>query len=636
MPTWWRRFCVILVLIAEPALARGPVPLEAYGELPSVEEMKVSPNGKFLAFVTKVKGERQLIVTGEGGEVRSVQGLGDTRIYAIDWAGDDLLVATKGVTKKSSESLAKKYELLGAVVLNLADKTSGMVLKPSHNAPSAILWQGKLRKIDGKWFGYYAGWSVHAFPNLALFAVDLANNNSRKVIEAKGGGRYYDWLVDSRGNVAAELEFIAQKNEWRILNSSQAVIASGFDPNGDMRLVAFGQDANSVIYTLENDERELLQYFEVPLAGGDPREILADAEVERTYVDPLSDRLLGYLQKGSGGRAVMFDPAHQEIFDKLYKAFAQFDLSIVNWTPDFRYFIVLTRGNGDSGTYFLVDMGQLKADPVGFERPQIGAGQVGPVSLVEYQASDGLDLDGILTVPPDREARNLPLIMMPHDGPNRHDRKTFDWLAQAFASRGYAVFQPNFRGSTNRDYAFQRAGSGEWGRKMQTDISDGLAELTKRRIVDPHRACIMGSGYGGYTALAGVTLQQGLYRCAVAVAPISDLKLRYNAYSRATRRNKMKLSNLTELMGDPSTYDEVSPRRFANRADAPILLLHGRDDTFVDIRQSEAMADALKQAGKLYEFVLLPEMDHQMLEAETRKQVLQAAMRFVQTHNPAY
>lgn len=293
------------------------------------------------------------------------------------------------------------------------------------------------------------------------------------------------------------------------------------------------------------------------------------------------------------------------------------------------------RGNGDSGTYYLVDIEKLKADPVGYERPAIFPKHVGPISTIAYKATDGLDLDGILTLPPGREAKNLPVIMFPHGGPHSSDEETFDWWAQAFASRGYAVFQPNFRGSTNRSDAFRRAGYGQWGRKMQTDISDGLAELVRLGIADPKRACIMGGSYGGYAALAGVTLQQGLYRCAVAVAPVSDLKLRYNNVMRETNRDKMVKRSLQESMGDRSLFDAVSPRRFAAQADAPILLIHGKDDTVVLFAHSKKMADALSDAGKPHELVELRDEDHGLSRAKTRKQMLSEAMRFVQKYNPA-
>ncbi len=387
---------------------------------------------------------------------------------------------------------------------------------------------------------------------------------------------------------------------------------------------------------MEDQESGRTRWFEVPLAGGVATEVFADVAAERTYVSRQDGTLLGYRDNsGPSPKPVFFDPKHQSILDKLYKAFAKYKLTVLDWTPSFSHFLVITRGNGDSGTYYLVDIEKLQADPVGFERPAITPSQVGPISTVDYKASDGLDLNGILTLPPGREARNLPVIMFPHGGPHAADEETFDWWAQAFASGGYAVFQPNFRGSTNRGDDFRRAGYGEWGRKMQTDISDGLAELVKRGIADPKRACIMGASYGGYASLAGVTLQQGLYRCAVAVAPVSDLRLRYDNVMRETARDKMVKRSLLESMGDPKGFDAVSPRRFASKADAPILLIHGKDDTVVEFNHSSKMADALKDAGKPHEFITLREEDHWLSGAETRKQMLEEAMRFVQKYNPA-
>jgi dipeptidyl aminopeptidase/acylaminoacyl peptidase len=197
------------------------------------------------------------------------------------------------------------------------------------------------------------------------------------------------------------------------------------------------------------------------------------------------------------------------------------------------------------------------------------------------------------------------------------------------------VFQPNFRGSTNRTEAFKNAGYGQWGRKMQTDVSDGLAELARQGIVDPKRACIVGASYGGYAALAGVTLQHGLYRCAVAVAGVSDLSDMYWTQYRESGDNSMLRRNLVESLGAQSTFAEVSPRKHARNADAPILLIHGKDDTVVAYKQSTDMADALRAAGKSVELVTLRAEDHWLSRSATRQQMLEASVAFVQKHNPA-
>ena len=224
--------------------------------------------------------------------------------------------------------------------------------------------------------------------------------------------------------------------------------------------------------------------------------------------------------------------------------------------------------------------------------------------------------------------------LLPHGGPHSHDTESFDWWAQALASRSYAVFQPNFRGSTNRDEEFTQAGYGEWGGKMQSDISDALAHLAEQGIVDPSRACIVGASYGGYAALAGVTLQQGLYRCAVSVAGVSDVALMSRIERRESGGSKTAARSLEQQLGPRSRYRDISPRQHARRADAPILLIHGRDDVVVAYDQSLKMADALKDAGKPYEFLELQGEDHWLSTAETRLAMLKAAVAFVEKHNP--
>ena len=637
-------FAAVLSITA-PALANSPPPLEAYGDLPAVEDMAISPSGEGLAIISRIRGERQLVVTGADGTPRMLAPLGDMKVRGINWAGEDILLLKNSVTEKLPvEFVSRKRETFGAIILTLDDKKTAMVFENRGSIANAIFGGGAIRNIDGKWKGFFAGVELKRNAgsqtytiigsNFALYSVDLARNQPSKVVEAKDSGFGQQWAVDETGNVAATLEWNTGNGKWTVLNAAREPVASGTDPTGDIDLIAFGRTGSTVIYSVEDDSTGVTTWFEVPLAGGEPEEILADIGISEIFVDPRNERMLGYLNQDTG-KPVMFDPAQQGVLDKVYRAFRNSDVSIEGWSPDFNHILLRTSGNRDSGTWFKVDMTKMQADPIGNIRPRIGPDQVGPISTVAYKARDGLDLDGILTLPPGREARNLPVIMFPHGGPRSHDEAEFDWWAQAFASRGFAVFQPNFRGSTNRDDAFRRAGYGQWGRKMQTDISDGLAELVRQGIVDPKRACIMGASYGGYATLAGVTLQQGIYRCAVAVAPVADLHdfyweaLQDSGYDKALKRSWQ------ESLGDTSTLDEVSPRRFADRADAPILLIHGADDTVVPIKQSEAMASALKRADRPYEFVVLKNEDHWLSHAETRQQMLEEAMRFVQKYNPA-
>lgn len=606
--------------------------------------MALSSDGKFLAAVNKVNAERRVTIYNSHGEVVFERNIGNMKFDSVDWAGSEfLIVKLRDTFDLSFYFISDKYELSIAIVISIDGRQSEQVFLKSPRVGNAIFGSYGFRFVDGKWLGYFGGLTYRRVANKdlgfdhgrpALFAVDLKQNRPKKVAAAAPEGHRRDWLVDSDGRAAVTFQIEHYTGKWKIENAEGHVIASGTERTGAIDLLSLGKDGSTVIYRLEDKENETERLMEIPLSGGTPGEIFAGTDIRRFFIDRNNGRLMGYLPEKSR-KTVLFDPEKQAILDKIYRAFPNLHARVLDWTPTFSHFLVHTSGNGDSGTWYLVDIAKLKADPIGYDRPLIGPKDVGSITTVEYVATDGLEMDGILTLPPGREPKNLPVIMLPHGGPDSQDVAIFDWWAQAFASRGYAVFQPNFRGSTNRDLAFEHAGYGEWGRKMQSDISDGLAELAERGIVDPGRACIVGASYGGYAALAGVTLQQGIYKCAVAVAPVSDVEMMYETDLRETAKNKMVKRSLIEKLGDPKDFDAISPRRFADRADAPILLIHGKDDTRILFKQSKLMADALDDARKPYEFVVLEEEDHFLSRAPTRMQMLDAAMRFVQKHNPA-
>ena len=234
--------------------------------------------------------------------------------------------------------------------------------------------------------------------------------------------------------------------------------------------------------------------------------------------------------------------------------------------------------------------------------------------------------------------KNLPLVVLPHGGPAARATADFDWWSQALADQGYAVLRPNYRGSA-LPMRFLAAGFGEWGRKMQTDLSDGVRYLVREGIADPARVCIAGASYGGYAALAGVTLDPGIYRCAVSIAGPSDLKRMLKWVSdKHVDRDNVELRYWDRFMGvtgpgDPA-LEKISPVKHIDAVNVPVLLIHGRDDTVVPFEQSEVMFDALRHAKKDVEFVQLKHEDHWLSRSETRLQMLQTSVAFLRAHNP--
>jgi acetyl esterase/lipase len=472
-----------------------------------------------------------------------------------------------------------------------------------------------------------------------LYRIDLKTGIPE--IVAGGSERLgTDWVVDRSGQVVARSEY-DRGGAWRLYRglTDTTPIATINSPIGGIGLVGLGRTAGTVLVYQPFGPDDDFKYVEYPLqVGAKPTQVFEHVGVERLIRSKATGLLIGGVTNGDEPQTIFLDPALQAKFDKVIRALPGETVNVVSTTDDFDKMILLADGSGDSGTYYMVDYPKRKIEVVGWRYPTILQGAVGEVRVVPYKAADGLPLQGILTLPPGREARSLPVVMLPHGGPEARDYKGFDWWAQAFAAQGYAVFQPNFRGSSGFGKAFRDAGFGQWGRKMQTDISDGLAELARQGIVDPKRACIMGASYGGYAALAGVTVQQGLYRCSVSVGGISDLNMLLSYEAERFGDDSVAVRYTREFLGvrgnSSPSLDPLSPRKLAKRADAPILLIFGKDDTVVSINQSRDFADALKAAGKPHEMVELGEEDHWLSREATRIKMLQASVAFVEKYNP--
>jgi len=230
-----------------------------------------------------------------------------------------------------------------------------------------------------------------------------------------------------------------------------------------------------------------------------------------------------------------------------------------------------------------------------------------------------------------------PTIVMPHGGPASYDAIGFDWMAQYFANRGYVVVQPNYRGSDGFGHAFRLAGHGEWGRGvMQHDVTDALTAAVNSGISDPERVCIVGGSYGGYAALAGGAFTPELYKCIAAIAPVSDLPRMIYDERRDSGRDSWVVAYWTDAIGDVKAerdrLEEISPANFAEAFRAPVLLIHGNDDTVVPYRQSKTMERALERAGKDVELVKLKGGDHWLSTSEMRLDTLRALDAFVSKH----
>jgi dipeptidyl aminopeptidase/acylaminoacyl peptidase len=397
-------------------------------------------------------------------------------------------------------------------------------------------------------------------------------------------------------------------------------------------------DGSAVYLSIPADDDYTL--FKVDVASGQMTEIPSDQGQTFVHED---GTLVVVAVARSIGDDLTYDwssPQDRELWAAVTKGFKGARVEVVSMSAARDRLILLADGGGYGYGYYLLDRKSGRASFLSDVYAGIGPEAINERWYIRYKAGDGLEIPAYLTLPTGRPAKGLPLIVLPHGGPAARDDIGFDWWSQAYAAMGYAVLQPQFRGSRGFGAAHQSAGDGEVGGRMQTDLSDGVADLVRTGVADPARVAIVGASYGGYAALAGVTLQSGLYRCAVSVAGVSDwaqfvrdsaLAAGGSTRTRSVRYWRQVLRVADEK--DPKLMG-ISPRLQASRASAPILLIHGADDTVVKIAHSTKMEEALRMAGKPVEMLTLKGEDHWLSSEETRVEMLTASSRFLKTCNP--
>jgi dipeptidyl aminopeptidase/acylaminoacyl peptidase len=277
-----------------------------------------------------------------------------------------------------------------------------------------------------------------------------------------------------------------------------------------------------------------------------------------------------------------------------------------------------------------------RMDPIAQPFTRLANVALAPVSAVHYAARDGLSLPAYLTMPLHRGDKALPLVIMPHGGPFARDDWEYDPFVQFLANRGYVVLQPQFRGSTGYGKAFVEKGYGQWGRKMQDDVDDGVDWLVKSGKVDPRRVCIMGASYGGYAALWGAIRNPEKYRCAISFAGVTDIDaiLRYDRRSFSAPRYFKRWQ--TKIAGeDKIDLDTVSPLAQAARLTIPVLIAQGEKDTTVPPRQAHQMVAALTRAHANLESVFYKEEAHGFSKPENMADFLRRMDAFLHKHNPS-
>lgn len=299
-------------------------------------------------------------------------------------------------------------------------------------------------------------------------------------------------------------------------------------------------------------------------------------------------------------------------------------INIVGSSGDEQQLLLIASSDTQPGQVYLFDKGKRTLEPVLPVRAEIGERQLGRMQPVTYPAADGTQIPGYLTLPPGSDGKNLPAIVMPHGGPSARDEWGFDWLVQFFTARGFAVLQPNYRGSSGygADW-YGRNGFKAWDVAIG-DVNDAGRWLVSEGVARPDQLAIAGWSYGGYAALQSQVLDPALFKAVVAIAPVTDL-----AYLADDKRGYTSYRMVRDFIGQGPHVEAGSPRRHADKFAAPVALFHGTRDLNVDVRHARAMEKALKDAGKPVIYHEYEDLQHGLGDSKARADMLATIGRFL-------
>ena len=358
----------------------------------------------------------------------------------------------------------------------------------------------------------------------------------------------------------------AEIDEWEVLHESATT-----DMDTMFAPIGFGDDRNALYVYKNVDGRISVVSQDLTGQRGDET-IFSHPEVDTAFTRTLGkfNRVVGIGYHTDRLYVHYVDEEIKALSERLEKLFPDMIVSIIDESWDKRFYLVLVRSDQDPGTYYRLDLQESRMDEIFARRPEFANFRLAEMQPINYPARDEVEIPGYLTLPAKRGEGALPVIVMPHGGPQSRDIWDFDWLVQYMAARGYAVLQSNFRGSGG--YGEDWAGDGgfqKW-RQAISDINDGAAWLIEEGIADPDRICIVGWSYGGYAALLGPLEAPDLYQCAVSIAPVTDpLTL--------IRENRRFLNSKAwrEFVGtEEETLEHGSPLRRAAEFNVPVQLFH--------------------------------------------------------------
>ncbi|MEL4293621.1 S9 family peptidase [Shewanella xiamenensis] len=631
---------LLLLWLSLPLLAQTvpQLPVEAFASIPDVSSVQLSPDGKKIASIVRVeqpklKGTVVSILDLETGE-KDVAVHTDNQKFvmlSLRWANNTtLLIKAQFPANRygtpTTETRLVKYDLT-------TRKTSSVL------APSVIDRLSWIPQHQGQIIDMMPDDSEHILLSLDGMGQNVGEDSVLKVNLSQGKSSYIQnakrniigWVTDRQHKVRISIynddteyriyEQPEQKAESRLLwsfkaFSEESVWPLGFDADPNILYVRAYHQGFEAIFKVNLTDPKLTK--ELVYANEN-----TDVEGDLIYSE-LKKKVIG-ISEGDGEEYTFWDPEYAGLQNGLKAVLPNAHNYITQFSANERRYIVYSTSSTQPGTYYFGDRDEKALFPIAERYSKLSSEQLADTQYLSYEARDKLKIDAYLTVPKGLEAKQLPTIIFPHGGPISYDSNDFDYWAQFFANRGYAVFRMNFRGSAGYGYEFMKAGLKSWGLEMQNDVEDGTRYLINQGISDPQRICIVGASYGGYAALMGAAMTPELYRCAVSVAGVTDVAYLVKSSRRFTNYEVVK-----EQIGDDfNVLYERSPISKADKITIPVLLLHGDKDRVVKVQHSREMFDELKSRNKNVEYIELENGDHYLSNNDHRLTTFKALDKFL-------
>lgn len=641
------------------AIAQPKADPAVYGALPAVTDVEISPDGTTVAMVQIVDGANYVVFRSLENLAETIGGmrLDDVDVRDIEWANDDYLLLMYSQSEKEQlidgmttieyfrwVSIAKDDQ--NALVLfgnegNFVISDPGNFIGMQPGAANMALFARYSPR--GKYNTNNRASRIRGQTEIAysLFTADLETGRTALVAEGNDGTQ--QWLPNKSGEPFMRVDYNSseQKRELYIKNIGQSdfkLLRSFDEPRGAGSVIRFHGllDGGESVAATTYGDRDKRSVVAIDLATGDTgRTLFTDPihDIDQVIFNPTNAEAIGVRYIDNLPRTYYFDETVQNIQQQLASALPGAAPMIISKSRNSQRMIVQAIYTDHPKQYFVFDRASMRLDMIAPSYSKLDGVVYAAKERFDYKASDGLPIPGYLTAPVNSSSRNMPLIVLPHGGPESRADQSFDYWSFFYAARGYLVYEPNFRGSDGYGFNFKSAGYGEWGRKMQDDITEGVQKLIADDVADPNRICIVGASYGGYAALAGATLTPDLYACAVSVNGVSDLP---DMLGDESKESPLAEDYWEVRMGgsrfSSGELTAVSPSEIAGRAGPPIMLIHAKDDIVVPISQSRRMRNALRSAGKPHEYVELKGEDHWLSTGEMRTEMLRRSIEFIDQH----